>query len=101
MPTGADKNDHDHNHWRRREAVWAGWGNQEAYDKKMADTKEKCDMAHEVHQANHKKERGGMFSHAANEPSGNTSIPVMVELLGDGLCADQGEGDIEISDGVY
>ena len=47
------------------------------------------------------QERGGTFSRAANEPSGNTSIPVMVKLLGDGLCADQGEGDIEISDGVY
>ena len=47
------------------------------------------------------QERDGTFSRAANEPSGNTSIPVMVKLLGDGLCADQGEGDIKISDGVY
>ncbi|CAM9931426.1 unnamed protein product [Ectocarpus sp. 4 AP-2014] len=47
------------------------------------------------------QERDGTFSRAANEPGGNTSIPVMVKLLGDGLCADQGEGDIEISDGVY
>ncbi|CAN0085292.1 unnamed protein product [Pylaiella littoralis] len=47
------------------------------------------------------QERGGTFSRAANEPSGNTSIPVMIKLLDDGLCADQGEGDIEISDGVY
>ncbi|CAN0399796.1 unnamed protein product [Pylaiella littoralis] len=47
------------------------------------------------------QERGGTSSRAANEPSGNTSIPVMVKLLGDGLCADQGEGNIEISDGVY
>ncbi|CAM9648799.1 unnamed protein product, partial [Pylaiella littoralis] len=38
------------------------------------------------------QERGNTFSRAANEPSGNTSIPVMVKLL---------EGDIEISDGVY
>ncbi|CAM9919459.1 unnamed protein product [Pylaiella littoralis] len=47
------------------------------------------------------QERGGTFSRAANEPSGHTSIPVMVKLPGDGLCADQGEGDIEISDRVY
>lgn len=43
----------------------------------------------------------GTYSRALGEPSGNTSIPIMVKLLGDGLCADQGEGDIEISDGVY
>ncbi|CAM9107568.1 unnamed protein product [Hapterophycus canaliculatus] len=47
------------------------------------------------------QERDGTFSRAANEASGNTSISVMVKLLGDGLCADQGEGDIKISDGVY
>ena len=47
------------------------------------------------------QERGGTFSRAANEPSGNTSIPVMVKLLADGLRTDQGEGDIDVSDGVY
>ncbi|CAM9924617.1 unnamed protein product [Scytosiphon promiscuus] len=47
------------------------------------------------------QERGGTFFRAAKEPSGNTSIPVMVKVLGDGLRADQGEGDIEISEGVY
>ncbi|CAB1105429.1 unnamed protein product [Ectocarpus sp. CCAP 1310/34] len=236
MPTGADKKDQDHDHWRKREAEWAGWGVQKASDKKMADTKEKRDDAREVHEANQKKreedleatsstphvterqeegslgnrakttaaaipednrleamdvdgvggdvggdfggdgsnddggsgggscsggssgsdrgtwngggpvrkvaykqrpklyastkiiarlvepwqdgsrewmerkresggekaqERDGTLSRAANEPRGNTSIPVMVKLLGDGLCTDQGKGDIEISDGVY
>lgn len=55
MPTGADKKDQDHDHWRKREVVWAGWGDQEAYDKKMAETKEKRDAACEVHEANQKK----------------------------------------------
>ncbi|CAN0285788.1 unnamed protein product [Pylaiella littoralis] len=43
----------------------------------------------------------GTFNRAANEPSGNTSIPVLVKLLSGGLCAEQGEGDIDIYEGVY
>ncbi|CAN0170302.1 unnamed protein product, partial [Ectocarpus sp. 12 AP-2014] len=93
MPTGADKKDQDHDHWRKREAVWAGWGDQEAYDKKMAETKEKRDAAREVHEANQKKKR-------QEELEAASSTPHVIERQEE-ASEGNGEGDIEISDGVY
>ena len=55
MPTGAGKQGEAHDHWQARDAVWASWDDQEAYDKKMAETKEKRDAAREVHEANQKR----------------------------------------------
>ncbi|CAN0441393.1 unnamed protein product, partial [Ectocarpus sp. 12 AP-2014] len=55
MPTGAGKQDEDHDHWQAREAVWASWGDQEAYDKKMAETKDRRDAARTVHEAKQNK----------------------------------------------
>ncbi|CAB1103267.1 unnamed protein product [Ectocarpus sp. CCAP 1310/34] len=57
MPTGAGKKDQDHDHWPLREAVWAGWGYQEAYDKKMAETKERRDAAREAHEIKRKEKQ--------------------------------------------
>ncbi|CAM9537684.1 unnamed protein product, partial [Ectocarpus sp. 8 AP-2014] len=92
MPTGADKKDQDHEYWRKREAVWAGWGDQEAYDKKMAETKEERDAAREVHEANQKKRQ--------EELEAASSTPHVTERQEKGSDGN-GEGDIEISDGVY
>ncbi|CAN0105018.1 unnamed protein product, partial [Ectocarpus sp. 4 AP-2014] len=92
MPTGADKKDQDHDHWRKREAVWAGWGDQEAYDKKMAETKEKRDAAREVHEANQKKRQ--------EELEAASSTPHVTERQEKGSDGN-GEDDMEISDGVY
>ncbi|CAM9881424.1 unnamed protein product [Pylaiella littoralis] len=97
MPTGAGKQDEYHDHWQAREAVWASWGDQDANDKKMAETKDRRDAARKVHEAKQMSKHDKL----AVRNLGNTSIPVMVKLLGDGLCADQGEGGIETSDGVY
>ena len=57
MPTGAGKQDEDHDHWQAREAVWASWGDQEAYGKKMAETKDRRDAARTVHEAKQKKKQ--------------------------------------------
>ena len=55
MPTGAGKQGEARDHWQARDAVWASWGDQEAYDKKMAETKDRRDAARTVHEAKQEK----------------------------------------------
>lgn len=47
--------------------MWAGWGDQEAFDKKMAETKEKRDAARKVHEVN-QKERQEELEAASSTP---------------------------------
>ena len=74
MPTGAGKQDEDHDHWQARDAVWASWGDQEAYDKKMTETKDRRDAARTVHEAKQEKKTGGVggcfFNTARNQEAG-------------------------------
>ncbi|CAM9202417.1 unnamed protein product, partial [Ectocarpus sp. 13 AM-2016] len=92
MPTGAGKQDEDHDHWQAREAVWASWDDQEAYDKKMAETKDRRDAARTVHEAKQKKKQEELEA---------ASSTLHVTERQEKVSERNGEGDIEISDGVY
>ncbi|CBJ30663.1 conserved unknown protein [Ectocarpus siliculosus] len=92
MQTGAGKQDEDHDHWQAREAVWASWADQEAYDKKMAETKDRRDAARTVHEAKQKEKQEEL------EAASSTShVTERQEKVSDG----NGEDDIEIFEGVY
>ncbi|CAM9698664.1 unnamed protein product [Pylaiella littoralis] len=93
MPSGADKQDDSHDHWQAMEAVWASWGDQEAYDNKMEETKDRRDAAREVHEAIQKKQQEELESASSSTPH----VSERQEKVSDG----KGEGDIEIYEGVY